>query len=51
MKEHSPDGSVTPPFGDRPVKPRLELNRGDEIVFDCLEPHRVNHMPLQLFPA
>ena len=38
MKQHFLDGSVTQPFWDNSVEPRLEINPGDEVVFDCPEP-------------
>ena len=38
MKEHVLDGSVTQPFWDNSVEPRLEIDPGDVVVFDCPEP-------------
>ena len=38
MTEHVLDGSVTQPFWDNSVTPRLEINPGDTVVFDCPEP-------------
>ena len=38
MTEHSLDGSVTQPFWDNSVEPRLEIEPGDTVVFDCPEP-------------
>ena len=38
MSEHFLDGSVTQPFWDNSVTPRLEINSGDTVVFDCPEP-------------
>ncbi len=38
MKEHLLDGSVTQPFWDNSVTPRLEIEPGDTVVFDCPEP-------------
>ncbi len=38
MKQHFLDGSVTQPFWDNSVEPRLEINPGDVVVFDCPEP-------------
>lgn len=38
MREHFLDGSVTQPFWDNSVTPRLEIDPGDMVVFDCPEP-------------
>lgn len=38
MKEHFLDGSVTQPFWDNSVTPRLEIDPGDTVIFDCPEP-------------
>ena len=38
MSEHFLDGSVTQPFWDNSVTPRLEIDPGDTVVFDCPEP-------------
>jgi len=38
MKQHFLDGSETQPFWDNSVEPRLEINPGDEVIFDCPEP-------------
>ncbi|RPI90594.1 MAG: acetamidase [Chloroflexi bacterium] len=38
MREHFLDGSVTQPFWDNSVTPRLEIDPGDTVVFDCPEP-------------
>jgi acetamidase/formamidase len=38
MVEHYLDDSVTQPFWDNSVKPRLEIDSGDVVVFDCPEP-------------
>lgn len=38
MTEHALDGSVTQPFWDNSVTPRLEIKPGDTVVFDCPEP-------------
>ncbi|HJR78487.1 MAG TPA: acetamidase/formamidase family protein [Anaerolineales bacterium] len=38
MKEHYLDGSVTQPFWDNSAAPRLEIDPGDTVVFDCPEP-------------
>lgn len=38
MAEHLLDGSVTQPFWDNSVEPRLEINDGDVVTFDCPEP-------------
>ena len=37
MAEHFLDDSVIQPFWDNSVKPRLEIDSGDVVVFDCLE--------------
>jgi len=38
MKEHYLDDSVTQPFWDHSVEPRLEIDPGDRVVFECPEP-------------
>lgn len=38
MTEHYLDGSVTQPFWDHSVEPRLVIDPGDSVVFDCPEP-------------
>lgn len=38
MTEHFLDNSVTQPFWDNSVEPRLEIESGDTVVFDCPEP-------------
>jgi len=38
MAEHFLDGSVTQPFWDNSVEPRLEIESGDVVTFDCPEP-------------
>jgi acetamidase/formamidase len=38
MAEHFLDGSVTQPFWDNSVEPRLVVDPGDVVVFDCPEP-------------
>jgi acetamidase/formamidase len=38
MAEHFLDSSVTQPFWDNSVTPRLEINPGDTVTFDCPEP-------------
>lgn len=38
MSEHFLDGSVTQPYWDNSVTPRLEIDPGDTVVFDCPEP-------------
>lgn len=38
MSEHFLDGSVTQPFWDNSITPRLEINPGDTVTFDCPEP-------------
>jgi acetamidase/formamidase len=38
MSEHFLDGSVTQPFWDNSVTPRLEIDPGDTVIFDCPEP-------------
>jgi acetamidase/formamidase len=38
MAEHHLDDSVTQPFWDNSVEPRLEIDPGDTVVFDCAEP-------------
>ncbi len=39
MREHYLDDSVTQPFWDNSVEPRLEIEPGDIVVFDCAEPN------------
>ncbi len=38
MAEHYLDDSVTQPFWDNSIEPRLEIAAGDTVVFDCAEP-------------
>lgn len=38
MAEHHLDDSVTQPFWDNSVEPRLEVDPGDTVVFECAEP-------------
>jgi len=38
MAEHYLDGSVTQPFWDNSVEPRLEIEPGDTVIFECPEP-------------
>jgi acetamidase/formamidase len=38
MTEHHLDGSVTQPYWDNSVEPRIEIESGDVVVFDCPEP-------------
>ncbi len=38
MAEHFLDDSVTQPFWDNSVEPRLLIDSGDVVVFDCAEP-------------
>ena len=38
MAEHFLDDSVTQPFWDKSVEPRLLIDSGDVVVFDCAEP-------------
>lgn len=38
MAEHYLDASVTQPYWDNSIDPRLEINPGDTVVFDCPEP-------------
>jgi len=38
MAEYQLSGDVTQPFWDNSVEPRLEINPGDSVVFDCPEP-------------
>lgn len=38
MAEHHLDDSVTQPFWDNSVEPRLEIDPGDVVVFECAEP-------------
>lgn len=37
MTEHYLDDSVIQPFWDNSIEPRLEIESGDTVVFDCLE--------------
>ena len=37
MREHFLDDSVIQPFWDNSIEPRLEIDSGDVVVFDCLE--------------
>ena len=37
MAEHYLDDSVIQPFWDNSIEPRLEIEKGDTVVFDCLE--------------
>ena len=37
MAEHFLDDSVTQPFWDNSVEPRLAIDSGDTVIFDCLE--------------
>jgi acetamidase/formamidase len=37
MAEHYLDDSVIQPFWDNSIEPRLEIESGDTVVFDCLE--------------
>ena len=37
MAEHYLDDSVIQPFWDNSIEPRLEIESGDVVVFDCLE--------------
>ena len=37
MAEHFLDDSVIQPFWDNSIEPRLEIDSGDTVVFDCLE--------------
>jgi len=37
MNEHFLDDSVIQPFWDNSIEPRLEIETGDTVVFDCLE--------------
>jgi len=39
MTEHFLDDSVTQPFWDNSIEPRLEIESGDVVVFDCQEPN------------
>ena len=39
MAEHFLDDSVTQPFWDNSVEPRLVIDSGDIVVFDCAEPN------------
>jgi len=38
MTEHFLDDSETQPFWDNSVKPRLKIDSGDVVIFDCAEP-------------
>ena len=38
MAEHYLDDSITQPFWDNAVAPRLEINPGDTVVIECAEP-------------
>lgn len=38
MAEHHLDDSVTQPFWDNSVEPRLTINPGDTVVLECAEP-------------
>lgn len=38
MTEHFLDGSTTQPYWDRSIEPRLIIDPGDTVVFDCPEP-------------
>lgn len=38
MAEHFLDGSVTQPFWDNSIEPRLEIESGDTVVFEAPEP-------------
>lgn len=38
MSEHRLDGSITQPFWDRDAPPRLTIDSGDVVVFECPEP-------------
>ncbi|MFC2053811.1 acetamidase/formamidase family protein [Chloroflexota bacterium] len=38
MAEHYLDGSITQPFWDNSIEPRLEIESGDMVIFDCPEP-------------
>jgi len=38
MREHFLDGSITQPFWDNSITPRLEIDPGDTVVFECPEP-------------
>ena len=39
MAEHYLDDSVIQPFWDNSIEPRLEIESGDTVVFDCQEPN------------
>ena len=39
MSEHFLDDSVIQPFWDNSIAPRLEIESGDTVVFDCQEPN------------
>lgn len=38
MSEHFLDDSVPQPFWDNTIEPRLEIDPGDTVVFECAEP-------------
>jgi acetamidase/formamidase len=38
MAEHFLDNSVTQPYWDNSIEPRLEIEAGDTVIFDCPEP-------------
>ena len=38
MAEHYLDDSTTQPFWDNSVEPRIEIESGDTVIFDCPEP-------------
>ena len=38
MAEHYLDDSVTQPFWDNSIEPRLEIAPGDTVTFECAEP-------------
>ena len=38
MAEHYLDDSVTQPFWDNSIDPRLEISPGDTVIFECAEP-------------
>ncbi|MCE2472800.1 MAG: acetamidase/formamidase family protein, partial [Anaerolineae bacterium] len=38
MAEHYLDDSVTQPFWDNSVTPRLTIDAGDTVVIECAEP-------------
>ena len=39
MTEHHLDDSVIQPYWDNSIEPRLEIESGDVVVFDCQEPN------------